>query len=74
MMVGAEEHRELVRKCLRLLIAEGYRPMHFYSTDLKKYYYLGELMALVDLSLVRRLSISALRSRSLQAMDGPTAV
>lgn len=26
--------------------------MHFYAVDLKKYYYLGELMALVDLSLV----------------------
>lgn len=50
--VAAEEHRELVRKCLRLLVAEGYRPMHFYQHDLQKYYYLGELMALVDLSLV----------------------
>ena len=49
----AEDHRELVRKCLRLLVAEGYRPMHFYQNDLQKYYYLGELMALVDLSLVR---------------------
>lgn len=44
-----------MRKCLRLLVAEGYRPMHFYQHDLQKYYYLGELMALVDLSLVSTL-------------------
>lgn len=36
--------------------------MHFYSTDLKKYYYLGELMALVDLSLVRAPFFSTLAS------------
>ena len=48
-----EEHRELVRKTLQALLADGHKPMTYYATDLKKYFYFGELMALVDLSLVR---------------------
>ena len=52
MCTTAEEHRELVRKTLQALLADGHKPMTYYSTDLKKYFYFGELMALVDLSLV----------------------
>jgi acyl-CoA oxidase len=48
----AEEHRELVRQQLLLLLKAGYSPLRFYVHDIKKYFYLGELLALVDLSLV----------------------
>ena len=48
----AEEHRELVRKQLLVLLAAGYSPMKFFAKDYKKYFYLGELLALIDLSLV----------------------
>jgi hypothetical protein len=48
----AEEHRELVRQQLQLLLKAGYSPLRFYVHDIKKYFYLGELLALVDLSLV----------------------
>lgn len=49
----AEQHRELVRKQLLVLLGAGYSPMKFFAKDYKKYFYLGELLALVDLSLVR---------------------
>lgn len=42
-----------MRKTLKALLADGHKPMTYYSTDLKKYFYFGELMALVDLSLVK---------------------
>lgn len=47
-----EEHRELARQQLKLLLKAGYSPLRFYVHDIKKYYYLGELLAVVDLSLV----------------------
>ena len=50
--VRAEEHRELVRRCLRTILAAGYSPLSFYSKDISKYFYLAELLSLVDLSLV----------------------
>ena len=49
---SAEQHRQLVRDCLRVLLAEGYSPLSFFARDQKKYFYLAELLALVDLSLV----------------------
>ena len=48
----AEEHRELARQQLLLLLKAGYSPLRFYVHDIRKYFYLGELLALVDLSLV----------------------
>ena len=42
-----------MRKLLRTLLSFGHHPMQYYATDLSKYFYFGELMALVDLSLVR---------------------
>ena len=50
----AEEHRELVRRCLRTVLNAGYSPMSFFAKDYAKYFYLAELLSLVDLSLVRR--------------------
>ena len=35
-----------------LLLKAGYSPLRFYVHDISKYFYLGELLALVDLSLV----------------------
>jgi hypothetical protein len=48
----AEEHRELVRRSLRAILAAGYSPMSFFARDHAKYFYLAELLSLVDLSLV----------------------
>ena len=48
----ADEHRELVRQQLLLLLKAGFSPLRFYVHDIRKYFYLGELLALVDLSLV----------------------
>lgn len=46
-----EEHRAYVRKCLEVMVAEGQRPLTLLVSDPAKYFYLGELLALVDLSL-----------------------
>jgi hypothetical protein len=51
--LNAEEHRELVRRCLRTVLNAGYSPMSFFAKDFAKYFYLAELLSLVDLSLVR---------------------
>lgn len=42
-----------MRQCLRMLLASGYSPLTFFAKDFKKYFYLAELLCLVDLSLVR---------------------
>lgn len=52
-----EEHRELVRRCLRVLLSAGYSPMSFFARDPKRYFYLAEMMALVDLSLTIKLGV-----------------
>ena len=43
-----------MRSQLHQLLKAGYSPLRFYVHDIKKYFYLGELLALVDLSLVRQ--------------------
>jgi hypothetical protein len=48
----AEEHRELCRQHLRLVLDAGYNPMRFFASDFKKYFYLAELYSLIDLSSV----------------------
>ena len=63
--MGAEQHRELVRKCLLAILEAGYSPLCFYTSNIKKYYYLGELLALVDLSLARP-SASCLKAERCQ--------
>lgn len=50
---AAEEHRELCRKHLRLVLEAGYNPMRFFASDFKKYFYLAELYSLIDLSSVQ---------------------
>ena len=50
--VSVEEHRELVRKCLLKTLEAGHSPLRYFLHDLKKYFYLAEVMSLVDLSLV----------------------
>ena len=52
LLLRADEHRELVRQQLLLLLKAGFSPLRFYVHDIRKYFYLGELLALVDLSLV----------------------
>lgn len=42
-----------MRRCLRTMLAAGYSPLSFFSRDISKYFYLAELLSLVDLSLVR---------------------
>ena len=49
----AEQHRELCRQHLRLVVSAGYNPMKFFDNDYKKYFYLAELYSLIDLSSVR---------------------
>ena len=41
-----------MRKQLQTILASGYSPMSFFMKDYKKYFYMAELLALVDLSLV----------------------
>lgn len=53
LLLAAEEHRELCRKHLRLVLEAGYNPMKFFANDFKKYFYLAELYSLIDLSSVR---------------------
>lgn len=55
--MSKEEHRELVRNCLRLILKEGYSPLSYFTRDYKKYFYLGELLSLVDLSLTVKMGV-----------------
>jgi hypothetical protein len=47
------EHRQLVRDALRAILSAGFSPMQYFDTDIKKYIYMAEICAPVDLSLVR---------------------
>ena len=55
-----------MRNQLQHLLRAGYSPLRFYVHDIKKYFYLGELLALVDLSLVRRRPVPALAQHCVQ--------
>ncbi|EIE21705.1 long-chain acyl-CoA oxidase [Coccomyxa subellipsoidea C-169] len=55
--LSKEEHRELARQQLKLLLKAGYSPLRFYLHDIKKYFYLGELLAVVDLSLTVKMGV-----------------
>lgn len=35
-----------------MILSSGYSPMSFFTKDYKKYFYMAELLALIDLSLV----------------------
>jgi len=48
-----EAHRELVRAGLRAVLAAGIAPLDLFDADIKKYIYMAELAAPIDLSLVR---------------------
>lgn len=52
------EHRELVRKSLRTLLAAGFSPLEYFDSDIKKYIYMAEVCAPIDLSLVRAVSLN----------------
>ncbi|GFH08699.1 acyl-coenzyme A oxidase, partial [Haematococcus lacustris] len=47
-----EEHRALVRRQLHALLDAGHNPLELFSKDLKGYFKTGEVLALVDLSLM----------------------
>ncbi|PSC71176.1 acyl-coenzyme A oxidase peroxisomal [Micractinium conductrix] len=55
--LSKEEHRELVRRCLHVILDAGYSPLSFLTKDQAKYFYLSELLALVDLSLTIKLGV-----------------
>ena len=72
----AEQHREFVRKQLRLILLSGYSPMSFFMKDYRKYFYMAELLAVVDLSLVRpstKPPIAFIECMLLCIMDFPKA-
>lgn len=48
----AEEHRALVRRQLRALLAAGFSPLDMFARDQRAYFYTAECLALVDLSLM----------------------
>lgn len=49
---SAEEHRELVRKCLYAILGSGYSPLEFFDRDYNSYFLMAETLACVDLSTV----------------------
>lgn len=49
--LSKEEHRELVRSSLKMLLANGINPLEYFNKDYRKYFYLAECLSLVDLSL-----------------------
>lgn len=55
--LSKEEHRELVRRCLHALLAGGQSPLSLLANDPKTYFYLGELLAMVDLSLAIKMGV-----------------
>ena len=52
-----EQHRELVRKSLHLILESGILPMNLFDTDIKKYIYMAELAAPIDLSLTVKMGV-----------------
>jgi hypothetical protein len=48
-----EAHRALVRDSLRCLLNAGYQPLQLFDTDIARYFYMAEVCAPIDLSLVR---------------------
>ena len=66
--VSAEEHRDLVRKCLLKTLEAGHSPLRYFLHDLKKYFYLAEVMSLVDLSLVTLRFFQLHSAKRLQAL------
>jgi len=52
-----EQHRELVRQCLRAVIAAGYSPLSLFAKDFKKYFLMAEYLSLVDLSLTVKMGV-----------------
>lgn len=51
------EHRQLVRDCLHLLLKQGYSPLSYFAKDPQTYFYLGEYLSLVDLSLTVKMGV-----------------
>eukprot|EP00195_Chlamydomonas_chlamydogama_P012817 CAMPEP_0202892802 /NCGR_PEP_ID=MMETSP1392-20130828/2490_1 /ASSEMBLY_ACC=CAM_ASM_000868 /TAXON_ID=225041 /ORGANISM="Chlamydomonas chlamydogama, Strain SAG 11-48b" /LENGTH=662 /DNA_ID=CAMNT_0049576893 /DNA_START=125 /DNA_END=2113 /DNA_ORIENTATION=+ len=50
--LSKEEHRALVRRSLHALLGAGFNPLDFFHRDQRRYFYLGECLGLVDLSLM----------------------
>ena len=51
--LNKEEHRELVRNSLAAVLDAGHKPLEYFDSDIKKYIYMAEVCAPIDLSLVR---------------------
>lgn len=50
--LSKESHRELVRNSLKRILEAGYEPLRLFDSDIEKYFYMAEICAPVDLSLV----------------------
>ncbi|GFR51630.1 hypothetical protein Agub_g14059 [Astrephomene gubernaculifera] len=50
--LSKEEHRDLVRRALKVILQAGYSPLEMLARDPRKYFYLGECLSMVDLSLM----------------------
>ncbi|GIL69204.1 hypothetical protein Vretimale_12660 [Volvox reticuliferus] len=50
--LSKEEHRSLVRRSLKVILQAGYSPLDLLARDPRKYFYLGECLSMVDLSLM----------------------
>lgn len=52
------QHRAVVRDCLKVVLSEaGVNPLELFEKDLKKYIYMAELAAPVDLSLAVKMGV-----------------
>lgn len=52
-----DQHRQLVRDCLQVILDAGHSPLSLLSNNIKKYFYLGELLSMVDLSLTVKMGV-----------------
>eukprot|EP01026_Neomeris_dumetosa_P052302 TRINITY_DN4623_c0_g1_i3.p1 TRINITY_DN4623_c0_g1~~TRINITY_DN4623_c0_g1_i3.p1 ORF type:complete len:734 (+),score=93.16 TRINITY_DN4623_c0_g1_i3:79-2202(+) len=55
--LSKEQHREVVRKLLRVILQAGFNPLYYLDRDYKKYFYLAECASLVDLSLMVKMGV-----------------
>jgi acyl-CoA oxidase len=55
--LSKSDHRQLVRDCLHLLLRQGYSPLSYFAKEPRTYFYLGEYLSLVDLSLTVKMGV-----------------
>lgn len=55
--MSKEEHRGLVRRQLHAILEAGFSPLEYFNKDYRKYFYLAECMAMVDLSFMVKMGV-----------------